>query len=123
LGIEVQQRHHSAGVAATDEVRTNWSLSRERTGLRRLLEKIAFARGVFRSAHAVMPFIHLPRLAFSKRVVAGSRWLCFHRLRDFVDPLLSTGFPLTLLASRELLKLLIGLEALILKRSLANMPS
>jgi len=73
---------------------------------RRLLERLPSLDAVFGSANSVMPFIHLPRLAFQSGVVAGSRWALLPSAAGFVDPLLSTGFPLTLLGITRIAELL-----------------
>ena len=53
------------------------------------------------------PFIHSPRPAFQSGVVTGSRWReLLPSAAGFVDPLLSTGFPLTLLGVTRLAQLL-----------------
>ena len=52
---------------------------------------------IFGSARAVVPFIHQPRLAFQSGVVSGRNWALLPSAAGVVDPLLSTGFPLTLL--------------------------
>jgi FADH2 O2-dependent halogenase len=44
-----------------------------------------------------MPFLHTPRLSFRSAVVTGNRWALLPSAAGFIDPLLSTGFPLTLL--------------------------
>jgi FADH2 O2-dependent halogenase len=48
-------------------------------------------------ARAERPFTHMPRLAFRSSAIAGERWALLPSAAGFVDPLLSTGFPLTLL--------------------------
>ena len=51
----------------------------------------------FRDAHATLPFVHTPRLAFRSAAVAGRNWALLPSAAGVIDPLLSTGFPLTLL--------------------------
>jgi FADH2 O2-dependent halogenase len=45
----------------------------------------------------ILPFVHAPRLAFRAPFIAGPTWALLPSAAGFVDPLLSTGFPLTLL--------------------------
>ena len=49
-----------------------------------------------------MPFVHAPRLSFRSGTIAGRRWAQLPSAAGFVDPLLSTGFPLTLLGVSRL---------------------
>jgi FADH2 O2-dependent halogenase len=51
----------------------------------------------FAEARAMLPFVHMRRLAFRSSEVAGERWVLLPSAAGFVDPLLSTGIPLTLL--------------------------
>jgi FADH2 O2-dependent halogenase len=98
----------SAGVAATDAVANELQFHSGESGWRRLLQRLPSVANIFQSASAVRPFIHSPRLSFQSGVVAGSRWALLPSAAGFVDPLLSTGFPLTLLGVQrmgEVLKL------------------
>jgi len=96
----------SAGVAATDTVAEDLKLGEGEPAWRRLLGRLPSLREIFQSARAVAPFIHSPRLAFRSGVIAGSRWALLPYAAGFVDPLLSTGFPLTLLGVMRLAELL-----------------
>jgi FADH2 O2-dependent halogenase len=64
---------------------------------RRLVDRFPAIRRQFASAKAIMPFVHAPRLSFRSGTIAGRRWALLPSAAGFVDPLLSTGFPLTLL--------------------------
>src|SRR6202000_2912907 len=44
-----------------------------------------------------LPFVHAQRLSFLTGRAAGRRWAMLPSAAAFVDPLLSTGFPLNLL--------------------------
>ncbi len=87
----------SAGAAATDEVAIQLGLQEGEGAWLRLLERIPALKAQFASARAERPFTHVPRLAFRSSVIAGKRWALLPSAAGFVDPLLSTGFPLTLL--------------------------
>ena len=54
----------------------------------------------------MLPFVHAPRLAFRSREVCGRRWALLPSAAGVIDPLLSTGFPLTLLGITRLLDVL-----------------
>jgi tetracycline 7-halogenase / FADH2 O2-dependent halogenase len=87
----------SAGVAATDEFASQLDFQDGAAAWQRLLDRIPALKAQFASAHAEQPFTHMPRLAFHSSAIAGERWLLLPSAAGFVDPLLSTGFPLTLL--------------------------
>jgi FADH2 O2-dependent halogenase len=59
----------------------------------------------FRDARPVRPFVHAPRLAFRSAVVSGPRWALLPSAAGVIDPLLSTGFPLTLLGILRLVRI------------------
>lgn len=48
-------------------------------------------------ARAARPFVHVPRLPFWCGRTSGPRWILLPYAAGFLDPLLSTGFPLSLL--------------------------
>src|SRR5439155_1104902 len=56
--------------------------------------------------YAHFPFVHTPRLSFRCGAVVGPRWALLPSAAGFVDPLLSTGFPLTLLGVGRLAEIL-----------------
>lgn len=96
----------SAGVAATDAAAYEMNFSEGETAWWRLLERLPSLIEIFRSAKPVVPFVHLPRLTFQSGTVTGSRWALLPSSAGFVDPLLSTGFPLTLLGITRIGELL-----------------
>jgi len=71
-----------------------------------LLERLPSVREQFLAAKPALPFVHAPRLSFRSAAVAGDRWALLPSAAGFVDPLLSTGFPLTLLGVERLAVLL-----------------
>ena len=87
----------SAGVAATDSLAARWNLAEGPAAWDRTLRDIPALRNQFATAKAVQPFRHIPRLGFRSATIAGKRWALLPSAAGFVDPLLSTGFPLTLL--------------------------
>jgi FADH2 O2-dependent halogenase len=60
----------------------------------------------FASARAVAQWVHAPQLAFRTTRVAGQQWALLPSAAGVIDPLLSTGFPLTLLGIHRLLEIL-----------------
>jgi len=72
----------------------------------RLLASLPSIAGQFRDARAVLPFVRAPRLAFRSAEVCGRRWAMLPSAAGVIDPLLSTGFPLTLLGILRLLDVL-----------------
>jgi len=92
----------SAGVAATDEFAEKYSFGDAAGSWRRILERIPALEAQFASARAIRPFARIPRLAFRSAEIAGRRWALLPSAAGFVDPLLSTGFPLTLLGVSRL---------------------
>ena len=92
----------SAGVAATDAVAAELKFEEDEPAWQRLLQKLPSVTEIFRNARATIPFVHSPRLSFQSGAVTGSRWALLPSAAGFVDPLLSTGFPLTLLGLQRL---------------------
>jgi FADH2 O2-dependent halogenase len=71
-----------------------------------LLERLPSVREQFLPARPTLPFVRAPRLSFRSVSAAGERWALLPSAAGFVDPLLSTGFPLTLLGVERLARLL-----------------
>ncbi len=92
----------SAGVAATDEAADRLKFSDGAPAWERLLQHMPILREQFRTAEAVQPFRHIPRLSFRSAAISGHNWALLPSAAGFVDPLLSTGFPLTLLGITRL---------------------
>ncbi len=96
----------SAGIAATDELATSLNLCDGEAAWNRLLANLPALRAQFAFAKVDRPFIHIPRLSFRSASIAGKRWALLPSAAGFVDPLLSTGFPLTLLGIAQLAEIL-----------------
>jgi len=92
----------SAGVAATAEVARKFRFEEGEPAWHRLLEQLPSVRDQFAKARPHLPFIHAPTLAFRSSVAAGANWAVLPSAAGFVDPLLSNGFPLTLLGIERL---------------------
>jgi tetracycline 7-halogenase / FADH2 O2-dependent halogenase len=99
----------SAGVAATDSLAEKLNLSNESEGAaawQRLIDRIPALKAQFAQAKAVRPFARIPRLSFRSGQITGHRWALLPSAAGFVDPLLSSGFPLTLLGISRLVEAL-----------------
>jgi tetracycline 7-halogenase / FADH2 O2-dependent halogenase len=96
----------SAGAALTDRLAATLQASEGAPAWDRLLESLPSVRDQFRSARATSPFVHSPRVAFRCREVVGEHWALLPSAAGVIDPLLSTGFPLTLLGLARLLEIL-----------------
>jgi FADH2 O2-dependent halogenase len=96
----------SAGAALTDRAAAGIGAADGAAAWTRLLETLPSVADQFRSARAVLPFVHAPRLAFRSARVAGPAWALLPSAAGVIDPLLSTGFPLTLLGILRLVDIL-----------------
>ncbi len=96
----------SAGVAATDTLAGPLRFAEGQAAWERLLECLPSVQAQFATAKATRPFVHSPRLSFRSASAAGAGWAMLPSAAGFVDPLLSTGFPLTLLGIERLARIL-----------------
>lgn len=84
----------SAGVAFSD--RANITGGSAETKWNKVLQRFPSLRDQFRSAAPVTQFYESERLSFIRKRLAGENWALLPSAAGFVDPLLSTGFALTL---------------------------
>jgi FADH2 O2-dependent halogenase len=96
----------SAGAVLTDALAESIGVSGGAAAWDRLLARLPSVARQFRSARPATAFVHAPRVAFRSREVAGSTWALLPSAAGIIDPLLSTGFPLTLLGLGRLLDIL-----------------
>jgi FADH2 O2-dependent halogenase len=96
----------SAGVAAKSAAAEELRFHEGAAAWERLLAQIPVLKAQFASARAERPFTHLPRLSFRSATMAGDNWAMLPSAAGFVDPLLSTGFPLTLLGVLRLAEII-----------------
>jgi tetracycline 7-halogenase / FADH2 O2-dependent halogenase len=87
----------SAGVAATSALRLDGNDAWEE-----LLKSLPSIHAQFADASPVFPLVQAANLPFRCATVVGSNWALMPSAAGFVDPLLSTGFPLTLLGVQRL---------------------
>ena len=98
----------SAGAALTDPVAAALGAAEGAPAWNRLLASLPSVAEQFHAARAVLPFVYAPRVAFRSARVAGPGWALLPSAAGVIDPLLSTGFPLTLLGILRLVDLLEG---------------
>lgn len=92
----------SAGIAAAKELAAHLNFATGQSAWQRLLLQIPVLRQQFAGAEARQPFRHITQLGFRSAAIAGANWALLPSAAGFVDPLLSTGFPLTLLGIERL---------------------
>jgi len=93
----------SAGAALTDALANEVRAQEGAAGWQRLLGMFPSIGAQFSDARPSRPFIYSSRVAFRCREVVGERWALLPSAAGVIDPLLSTGFPLTLLGLSRLL--------------------
>jgi tetracycline 7-halogenase / FADH2 O2-dependent halogenase len=96
----------SAGVAATDRLGTTLGFQSGEVAWQKLMAQLPSLDEMFGSARATLPFVYQPRLAFRSGVITGRNWALLPSAAGVIDPLLSTGFPLTLLGVTRLGRIL-----------------
>jgi FADH2 O2-dependent halogenase len=96
----------SAGVAATRRVAEELALSEGEPAWQRLLDRLPQLKSQFKQASACQPFRHMPAISFRSSTMAGKRWAMLPSAAGFVDPLLSTGFALTLTGIERLAQII-----------------
>ncbi len=96
----------SAGVAATRRVAKELAMSEGEPAWQRLLDRLPVLKAQFKQASACQPFRHLPTISFRSSTIAGKRWAMLPSAAGFVDPLLSTGFALTLTGIERLAQII-----------------
>jgi FADH2 O2-dependent halogenase len=96
----------SAGAALTEPLAERLAAGDGEPAWRRLLDTLPSVREQFVGARATRPWIHARRLAFRSAQVCGANWALLPSAAGVIDPLLSTGFPLTLLGIHRLLDII-----------------
>ncbi len=87
----------SAGVAACEAQSRHFDFGSGAPAWQRLLNEYPSIREQFQGAEIIRPFARLAPLSFQCETLSGDHWAMLPSAAGFVDPLLSTGFPLTLL--------------------------
>lgn len=96
----------SAGAAVTTAVARDLWLDEGAPAWQRLLERLPSVHAQFAGGRPTLPFVHAARVAYRTRVMHGPNWVMLPSAAGVIDPLLSTGFPLTLLGVGRLVDLL-----------------
>jgi FADH2 O2-dependent halogenase len=96
----------SAGVAARTSFADDLNFSEGESAWQRLLESFPTIQRQFARAKKVFPFIHHRQLSFCSEVAVGKNWAMLPSAAGFIDPLLSTGFPLTISGILRLAKII-----------------
>lgn len=98
----------SAGVAVTDAFAAELRLSDGEAAWHRLLARYPTIAAQFADANPIREFTWMPRVAYRTTVASGPGWALLPSAAAFVDPLFSTGIPLTLLGIERIAQLLEG---------------
>jgi FADH2 O2-dependent halogenase len=98
----------SAGVAVEDWLADDLKLADGELAWSRLLARFPSVAAQFAEARPIRPFTWLPQLAYRAASAAGQRWAMLPSAAAFIDPLFSTGIPLTLLGVERLARILAG---------------
>jgi tetracycline 7-halogenase / FADH2 O2-dependent halogenase len=96
----------SAGAALTDARAASIGAADGEAAWHRLLAHLPAVQDQFAGARAVLPFFYSPRVSFRSARASGPSWALLSSAAGVIDPLLSTGFALTLFSIARLLDLL-----------------
>jgi FADH2 O2-dependent halogenase len=96
----------SAGVALTEPLANRFRLTEGASAWDRLLAELPGVGALFKNATPVDPLTFARRLSFRSATVCGPWWVMLPSAAGFIDPLLSTGFPLALLGIARLVDIL-----------------
>ena len=92
----------SVGIMATEPLARELKLEEGEPAWKRLLGRFPTLQTIFADAQPVRPFIYSSGLSFRASQIAGEHWALLPSAAGFIDPLLSTGIPLTLLGIQRL---------------------
>ena len=92
----------SAGVAVEDWLAEELKLAEGEPAWRRLLARYPSIATQFADARPIRSFTWMPRMAYRAAECVGERWAMLPSAAAFIDPLFSTGIPLTLLGIERL---------------------
>ena len=92
----------SAGVAVEDRLARELNISQGEAAWPRVLKRFPSIEAQFADARAIHPFVVAPRVSHRLETAAGNGWALLPSSAAFVDPLFSTGMPLTLLGIERL---------------------
>jgi tetracycline 7-halogenase / FADH2 O2-dependent halogenase len=96
----------SAGVSVNAALAEELRLSEGARAWQRVMDRFPSVAAQFEGARPVREFTQISTMPFRSAVMSGDRWALLPSAAGFVDPMLSTGFPLTLLGIERLAHLL-----------------
>ncbi|MDX1932598.1 MAG: tryptophan 7-halogenase [Capsulimonadales bacterium] len=96
----------SAGFALRDDLADRLGLRDGEAGWQRLMERFPTVGAQFARIEPLFPLIYQPRLSYRAAGAAGDGWALLPSAAAFIDPLFSTGIPLTLLGIERLARIL-----------------
>ena len=96
----------SAGIAVTDELAAELKLADGEPAWRRFLALYPSLGAQFSAAEPTREFTWMPRLSWRVERAAGDGWAMLPSAAAFIDPLFSTGIPLTLLGIERIARIL-----------------
>jgi FADH2 O2-dependent halogenase len=96
----------SAGIAVTDTLAQELNLSEGEPAWPRFLARFPSVGAQFAEAKPTRPFTYAPKIAYRALAASGPGWAMLPSAAAFVDPLFSTGIPLTLLGLERLGRIL-----------------
>ncbi len=92
----------SAGVAVTEDLAREIGLADGEPAWRRFLERFPSIAEQFADAEQIREFSYSPHLSYRASIAAGNGFALLPSAAAFIDPLFSTGIPLTLLGIERL---------------------
>jgi FADH2 O2-dependent halogenase len=96
----------SAGIAVVDSMAQELRLSDGAPAWERFLARFPSVAAQFAGARPIREFTWMPRVAYRASAAAGDRWAMLPSAAAFIDPLFSTGIPLTLLGIERIAQML-----------------
>ncbi len=96
----------SAGFIANETLSEELKLEDKAGAWRRFMERFPTIGAQFADAKEILPLVHSKRVPFRTSQVVGRNWLMLPSAAFFIDPLFSTGMPLTLLGIERLARLI-----------------
>jgi FADH2 O2-dependent halogenase len=98
----------SAGIAVTDALAAELRIADGEPAWRRFLALYPSIGAQFAAARPTREFTWMPRLSWRAERAAGPGWAMLPSAAAFIDPLFSTGIPLTLLGIERIARILEG---------------
>ena len=92
----------SAGIAVTESLANELRLADGEAAWRRVLARYPSIAAQFADAKPIREFTWMPRVSYRAAQAAGDGWAMLPSAAAFIDPLFSTGIPLTLLGIERL---------------------